>query len=133
MVYIPGGKWNPSTWVNGIGNLLGWSQGERNYRTAQIVSGIPVAGAIARAGDESKKMSDYLRNRGLSYDDIRYPYLTPENQSIGSASNQAMGFVSSNISRLYQGEGERWKNLNDRRKKYWDDHWDTLGLMYGLR
>nr|WCR62164.1 MAG: hypothetical protein [Smacoviridae sp.] len=58
-------------------------------------------GAFYNARDSSKYMSDYLRNTGLTYRDIKYPTRTA-GYSAGSSLGSSVLFVSSNIKRLYK-------------------------------
>lgn len=38
-----------------------------------LFADIPIMGDMIRAGDSYRSMSDYLRNRGMSWGDVKYP------------------------------------------------------------
>lgn len=83
-----------------------YDDGRRSYYAKAIVAGIvPELGSVWRAMDSVKSMDDYLKNRGMSYSDIKYPALTPAFNSVAGATtmirNEAVQFVSRNISKLY--------------------------------
>ncbi len=61
-----------------------------------FVSGIPIVGDIARSYDNWSYLNDYLENRGISWDDVKYP------TRLGSMYSSVPSFVSSNIERLYK-------------------------------
>lgn len=54
--------WNPTV----------LSQGDSN-RAKYMLADVPVLGDMIRAGDSYRAMNDYLRNRGLSWSDVKYP------------------------------------------------------------
>lgn len=62
-----------------------------------ILSGVPILGDIQRSIDNYNYYNDYMRNRGLSWADVRYPSRIPS-LSFGSTLN----FVSKNIEELYE-------------------------------
>lgn len=61
-------------------------------------SSVPVIGSVFRAIDNHRYITDYMRNTGLSWSDVRYP-----TRLIGAGSaSGAVSFVSSNIKNLYR-------------------------------
>lgn len=69
------------------------------YWSYNLASGIPVIGDFLRASDSSNAMADYMRNRGLDWNDIKYPTRTLGNGVSGYTSGILS--ISRNISRLY--------------------------------
>lgn len=72
------------------------------------MSGFPIMGDILRWDDNRKFWNDYMRNYGLSWDDVSYPTRLAGAGALGRAagsSAMAGGFVSSNIARLYEPRG----------------------------
>lgn len=73
-------------------------------RLAYNLAGVPVIGDFIRWNDNRNFMNDYMKNYGLSWDDVRYPSHLPGAGNLGrGVSSGAMmgGFVSSNLARLY--------------------------------
>ena len=84
--------------------ILGYSGGEKMmYYMDVVMSGMPIVGGFFKAYDDLQYMDDYMRNRGLSYGDIRYPSRTP-GASLGSAVGGGLSFVSKNIEKLYSND-----------------------------
>lgn len=75
------------------------------YQIKSFVASLPVFGDFMRYRDNMSYMDDYLRNRGLSYSDIRYPTRTVGFGSYGGGLN----YVSKNVERLYSDEGPKAK------------------------
>lgn len=71
--------------------------GKYRYMLQTTVAGLPIIGDIYRSYDNMRYMEDYINNRGLSWDDIKYPTRTQGMQGFGSALN----YLSKNIYRLY--------------------------------
>jgi hypothetical protein len=67
------------------------------YMAKTTIAGIPIIGDIYRSYDNMRYMEDYINNRGLSWDDIKYPTRTQGMQGFGSTLN----YLSKNIYRLY--------------------------------
>lgn len=61
-----------------------------------FVSGIPIVGDIARSYDNWSYLNDYMENRGITWDQIKYP------TRLGSTYSAVPSFVSSNIEKLYR-------------------------------
>ena len=61
-----------------------------------FVSGIPIVGDLARSYDNWSYLNDYMENRGITWDQIKYP------TRLGSSYSAVPSFVSSNIKRLYR-------------------------------
>lgn len=74
------------------------NHGKYRYMAKTTVAGLPIIGDIYRSYDNMRYMDDYIENRGLSWDDIKYPTRTQGMQGFGSVLN----FTSKNIYRLYQ-------------------------------
>jgi hypothetical protein len=68
------------------------------YMAKTTVAGLPVIGDLYRSYDNMRYMEDYLENRGLSWDDIKYPTRTQGLQGVGSV----LSYVSRNVERLYR-------------------------------
>lgn len=72
------------------------------------MSGLPIMGDILRWDDNRKFWNDYMRNYGLTWDDVKYPTHLPGAGSLGRAGASGImagGFVSSNLARLYEPRG----------------------------
>lgn len=50
--------------------------GKYRYMLQTTVAGLPIIGDIYRSYDNMRYMEDYINNRGLSWDDIKYPTRT---------------------------------------------------------
>ncbi len=61
-----------------------------------IASGIPIVGDIAKSYDNWRYLNDYMTNRGITWDKVRYP------SRVGASYSAVPAFVSSNIARLYK-------------------------------
>lgn len=72
--------------------------GRQKYYFESFLGGLPVIGAYFTARDKVRYMEDYMRNRGLSWDDIKYPTMTVGYSGVSGLTN----FVSNNIARLYR-------------------------------
>lgn len=64
-------------WINkGVNSFFDFyrspSQNEFDYNVKQFARNLPVIGSMFQADDNSRRMNDYLSNRGLSWSDIRY-------------------------------------------------------------
>lgn len=70
-----------------------------NTRIRMFIGGVPVLGDFERAYDNYRYYDDYLRNRGMSWNDVKYP--TRLNAGLGNAYG-TLNFVSKNIMRLYR-------------------------------
>ena len=71
--------------------------GKYRYMLQTTVAGIPIIGDIYRSYDNMRYMEDYMTNRGISWDDIKYPTRTQGMQGVGATLN----YLSKNIYRLY--------------------------------
>lgn len=71
--------------------------GKYRYMLQTTAAGLPIIGDIYRSYDNMRYMDDYLSNRGISWDDIKYPTRTQGMQGLGSTLN----YLSKNIYRLY--------------------------------
>lgn len=84
--------------ITGIMDLYDNMDAKYRYMVQTTIAGIPIIGDLYRSYDNMRYMDDYLTNRGLSWDDIKYPTRTQGMQGVGSALN----YVSKNILRLYK-------------------------------
>lgn len=88
-----------------LGTVMGLSQDDKK-EMEYLLSGTPVIGDLLGLRDNYQFMSDYLKNRGMSWGDMKYP----GRERAGSSAWSGVNFVSKNISRLYDGEySESWK------------------------
>lgn len=85
-------QYGPSRAVNLIGQLISENENAWKY----ILGDFPVIGPITRAYDNWSYINDYLENRGLTWDDIKYPTRLGSMGAYG-----AVSYVSSNIEKLY--------------------------------
>lgn len=85
------------TAVRNLMNIYDDMDGKYRYMVKTTVAGIPIIGDIYRSYDNMRYMEDYLNNRGISWDDIKYPTRTQGMQGVGSTLN----YLSKNIYRLY--------------------------------
>lgn len=78
----------------------------RNW-AGYIGSSLPVIGGFLRSRDNWNYINDYMRNRALSWADVKYP------SRVDGSSTAAYGlnFVSSNIEDLYKDE-KKMSQLN---------------------
>lgn len=83
--------------VRSLMNIYDNLDGKYRYMLDTTVAGIPIIGDIYRSYDNMRYMEDYLNNRGISWDDIKYPTRTQGMQGLGSTVN----YLSKNIYRLY--------------------------------
>lgn len=83
--------------VRSLMNIYDNLDGKYRYMLDTTVAGIPIIGDIYRSYDNMRYMEDYLNNRGISWDDIKYPTRTQGMQGVGSTVN----YLSKNIYRLY--------------------------------
>lgn len=69
-------------------------------------SQLPFVGDWMRASDQQKFYNDYLRSRGMTWADVKYPALlggTSVGGAVTGSANTAMGMmVSRNLLRLYR-------------------------------
>lgn len=78
--------------IYGSVEVEGW------FNQAQFfASGLPIVGDVLRSYDNYRYYDDYMKNRGLSWSDVKYPSRI-SSQSYGSMIN----FVSKNIDKLYR-------------------------------
>lgn len=72
---------------------------EYGTRVRMLIGGVPVLGDFERSYDNYRYYDDYLRNRGMSWSDVKYP--TRLNAGLSSAYG-TLNFVSKNVMRLYR-------------------------------
>lgn len=63
-----------------------------------ILADVPIMGDMIRAGDSYRAMSDYLRNRGLSWGDVKYPGIQ---RGAGLTSGISSPMMSASFAYLY--------------------------------
>lgn len=85
-----------------IGDVLREIYGQDAVKSAfnqanYFASGLPVVGGLFSTVDNYRYYSDYMRNRGLSWADAKYP----ARMAVGGYGS-TVSFVSSNIKRLYE-------------------------------
>jgi len=73
------------------------NNGKYRFMVQTTIAGLPVIGDLYRSHENMRYMEDYIRNRGLSWDDIKYPTRLQGMQGFGSV----LSYVSRNIERLY--------------------------------
>lgn len=70
------------------------------------MSQTPIVGDFMRAMDQQKYWNDYLRNRGMTWKNVKYPALLGGQTAVGAGFNAgytAIGaVVSKNLLRLYR-------------------------------
>lgn len=96
------GNWDP------VGDYLRdlWDNPRTKYQLQGIIGGLPYVGEFAtsywQTQDNLRYWDDYLRNRGMSWSDIRYPSRSVGYGSYVGATRASLNFVSHNVSRLYK-------------------------------
>lgn len=77
-----------------------WNKANSNLM-AFYLADVPVLGPMLQKADQRRMLDDYMRNRGLTWSDVKYP-----TQVLGagawSSTFGAVSFVSRNIMRLYR-------------------------------
>lgn len=81
-----------------IADVMGLSDGDIK-ETISMLSNVPLLGDYFRMSDQMQSTADYMENRGLSWDKVKYPALLNNGQ--GSMTN-GVRFISRNIERLYR-------------------------------
>lgn len=90
--------WNwfdPGTWIN--------DDGAWNYLAFQL-SKLPVVGDIGYMADSTRSFMDYMKNNGLTWADITYPWMAGRQYGGGTVQSLygSVNFVSSNLRKLYR-------------------------------
>lgn len=94
--------------MDNFGTVMGLSANQKaklNY----WAHGIPVIGDFLKAKDQWNHDTDYLRNRGLNWSDVKY---TGMNSSAYTGISRGYSFVSDNIRHLYDED-----NLEETRRR----------------
>lgn len=79
----------------------------------QFAYGLGPFGAALEARDRMGYYDDYLRNRGMTWSDVKYPFML--NTGMERVGSSTLGFVSSNVTRLYRSDvKQRVSNAYDR-------------------
>lgn len=73
-----------------------------NNRVKYELADLPVLGWYWRLQDNRRFIEDYLRNRGLTWDDIKYPTRVTGSGGFYSGVHGSMNFISNNVLRLYR-------------------------------
>lgn len=77
-------------------------------RAISQLSGFPIIGDILKGMDAYQQNEDYLQNRGINWEDAKYPALLNTGSSYTiNALRGGTNFVSKNVERLY---GSKTKN-----------------------
>lgn len=63
-----------------------------------MLADVPIMGDMIRAGDSYRAMSDYLRNRGMSWGDVKYPGIL---RGAGVTSGVSSPMMSASFHYLY--------------------------------
>ncbi|AIY31257.1 hypothetical protein [Camel associated drosmacovirus 2] len=84
-----------------LGTLIGLSESDKK-QIEYALSGFPVIGDVIDARDGYNYMSDYLRNTGLTWGDLRYPSRVTGAGGFGRAVTSGYRFVSKNLADLYR-------------------------------
>lgn len=82
-----------------------WTFDQASYnQLAFWLSQLPVVGDIGVMADSFRSFEDYMKNRGLTWDDIVYPWMAGRRYSGGSFQSVygSLNFVSSNLNKLYR-------------------------------
>lgn len=85
------------TGMDALGTVLGLTNDDKR-ELEYMASQVPFIGDLITARDNYNYITDYMRNRGLSWEDMRYPSRVTGS---GSGYYGAVSFVSDNIKRLY--------------------------------
>jgi len=83
--------------INLYGDIYKNLDAKYQYMVQTTVAGLPLIGDLYRSYDNMRYMNDYIENRGLSWEDIKYPTRTQGMQGVGSV----LSYVSKNVERLY--------------------------------
>lgn len=70
-----------------------------DYFLHQFAKNIPFIGGILEADDNQRRMDDYLKNRGLTYEDVRY-----NGAPFGRTLGQAAANTTTSVMNLYRNE-----------------------------
>lgn len=73
-------------------------------QAAFILSMVPIVGDIGVIADSYRSFNDYMKNTGLTWADIAYPWLAGNRYGGGSVKSVygSLNFVSNNLTRLYR-------------------------------
>lgn len=77
--------------------IFGDVHSERQYFWQSFISGLPILSAYTSARDNSRYLSDYVRNTSVDWSDIKYPARTT-----GWGMSGGINYVSSNVKKLYR-------------------------------
>lgn len=80
-----------------LGDVMGFSPDDKK-EIEFLLSGTPVFGDLLGLRDNYQWMSDYLKNRGMTWSDMKYP----GRESAGRGAWSGVHFVSKNIEKLYR-------------------------------
>lgn len=84
-----------------VASVMGMSDGDVK-KTINMLSSVPIIGDYFRMSDQMNMTEDYMKNRGLAWDDVKYPALLNNGQnSMTNILRSGTNFVSKNIERLY--------------------------------
>lgn len=101
MSYTRNGKTYAGTTAWALYETFNPSEGyslELQNKSKYLLANFPVLGGFVRSLDNMNYMNDYLKNRGLSWTDVRYASRLSGSGSLGSG---GLNYVSSNIYKLY--------------------------------
>lgn len=84
-----------------VADVMGMSDGDVK-KTINMLSSVPIIGDYFRMSDQMNMTEDYMKNRGLTWDGVKYPSLLNNGQnSMTNILRSGTNFVSKNIERLY--------------------------------
>lgn len=70
---------------------------EDQYRQQSFLAGLPIIGSYYSSRDNTQYLSDYMRNTGLDWSDLKYP-----SRTVGWGNSGQINFLSSNVKKLYK-------------------------------
>ena len=80
------------------------------------LSNLPYIGDVLRAYDNVQKTKDYLYNRGISWDDVKYPSLL--NGGVTSSMATMPSEMLSAVEKLYDDREENVSRARDKLHRY---------------
>lgn len=69
---------------------------------AFFLSGLPFVGDIGYMADSFRSFNDYMKNAGLTWNDVMYPWIAGRRFGASQSAYGALNFVSTNIRKLYR-------------------------------
>lgn len=69
---------------------------------AFFMSSLPFVGDIGYMADSFRSFNDYMKNTGMTWDDVMYPWIAGRRFGVSHSAYGAVNFVSRNLSKLYR-------------------------------